>query len=101
MADEDFFKGRTEVEVGGGGGQDFVPERLQTDRPDRATQGRVVITIHCEVPRDRWGPLDTDAVDVLRREVETIEDVSAWFAKQNDLGNTDSFTVDIDVEATK
>lgn len=64
---EEFFQGRVEEEVGGDIDRSTPTKRLQTERPDRATQGRIVITLHYDIDRKLWEPGETDAVDMLRR----------------------------------
>lgn len=97
MTDEFDINNRTEERIGGD--IDRTPtKRLQTERPDRATKGRIILTLHYDVERKLWGERDTDAVDVLRRMVDDVEDLSAFLADQT---CNNKLVVDIDLEAIK
>lgn len=63
-----------------------------------AETGRIVVTLHYTVPRDTWEPRDVDAVDVLRRMINNVEDLSAFIADQT---RNNKLVVDIDLEAAK
>lgn len=98
MTDEFDINNRIEERIGGDIDRSPSTKRLQTLRPERATQGRIILTLHYDIERKLWGERDTDAVDVLRRMVDDVEDLSAFLADQT---HNNKLVVDIDLEATK
>ena len=91
----EFFAQRTEEEVGSAPDTNTHHKRLQTERPERRTKGRVVFTLHYDVPRDQWELGDTDATDGLRRMVAGIEDIAAFLNDQFDSSLVVNTTIDV------
>lgn len=102
--ESDFFAAPAPEKIGDDTDHLPVAERLHTARPDRRTQGRILITVYYDIPRDQWESHDTDAVDVLRREVDSIEDLTQWFGHQNNVYFNEGIAglvTGVDVEAAK
>lgn len=99
----EFFAQRT-VEVVGGDSEesDTHHKRLQTERPDTRVRGRIVVTLHYNLPRKTWLEHDTDAVDKLRRTVveseDSIVDAETFGAVMKELYEA---ALSYDIEAAK
>lgn len=102
MTDQFDMDNRTEERIGGDIDRSPSTKRLQTLRPERATQGRIIVTLHYDIERKLWGPGDGDAVDILRRDVKGLPDdrerIASWVA--DEIKNNRLIT-NIDVDATK